>query len=59
VVNGDYVPKWKLDNAINACNKMEQRADDFENDCGHYDRIRDLENTLHRIKTLADYEKPF
>ena len=21
---------WKLDNAINACNKMEQRADDFE-----------------------------
>ena len=30
VPNGDYVPKWKLDNAINACNKMEQRADDFE-----------------------------
>tara|TARA_R110002012_G_scaffold5342_3_gene24392 strand:+ start:535 stop:1095 length:561 start_codon:yes stop_codon:yes gene_type:complete len=33
VPNGDYVPKWKLDNAINACNKMEQRADDFENNC--------------------------
>ena len=32
VPNGDYVPKWKLDNAINACNKMEQRADDFENE---------------------------
>ena len=31
VPNGDYIPKWKLDNAINACNNMEQRADDFEN----------------------------
>jgi len=30
VAEGKYVPKWKLDNAINACNKMEQRADDFE-----------------------------
>ena len=30
VAEGRFVPKWKLDNAINACNKMEQRADDFE-----------------------------
>ena len=35
---------------------MEQRADDFENDCGHYDRINDLEDSLessdYRIKDL-------
>ena len=31
VADGKYVPKWRLDNAINACDNMEQRADDFEN----------------------------
>ena len=26
------------------------------NDCGHYNRIRDLENKLDTIKRIADYE---
>ena len=26
------------------------------NDCGHYDRIRDLENKLDRIKTFLRHE---
>ena len=75
VPNGDFVPKWKYENA--------QSGDDLENmtrakdyykekydeaidlgrtnaeaealsDCGHYDRIRDLENKLEKEKETYD-----
>ena len=42
VPNGDYYPKWMYENK--------------QNDCGHYERIRDLENKLDTIKRIADYE---
>ena len=45
VPNGDFVAKWKLENAKSSVN-----------DCGHYDRIRDLENKLDRIKTFLRHE---
>ena len=46
VPNGDFIPKWKLDNAINV-----------QNDCGHYERIRDLENKLDTIQRVSEYGK--
>ena len=59
IPNGDYINKnqykWELERAKKACAKMEQRADDFENDCGHYDRIRDLENKLDTIQRISDH----
>ena len=39
VPDGNFVPKWQLENA--------QRG---VNDCGHYNRIRDLENKLEKCK---------
>jgi len=48
VVNGDYVPKWRYDNLADAAR--------LDYDCGHYDRIRDLENKLDTIKRISDYE---
>ena len=48
VVNGDYVSKWKYDNLADAAR--------LDHDCGHYDRINDLENKLATIKRIADYE---
>ena len=41
VPNGDFVPKWKYDNALHKLN------------CG---KVRDLENKLDTIKRIADYE---
>ena len=40
VAEGDYVPKWKYDNALHKLN------------CG---KVRDLENKLDTIKRIADY----
>ena len=49
VANGDYVPKWKYENA-------KSREDKFiDNECGYYDRIRDLENKLDTIQRIADH----
>ena len=45
VPNGDFVPKWKLENAQSSVN-----------DCGHYERIRDLENKLDTIQRVAEHE---
>jgi len=42
VPNGDFYPKWMYENK--------------QNDCGHYERIRDLENKLDTIKRIASYE---
>ena len=41
VPNGDFYPKWMYENK--------------QNDCGHYERIRDLENKLDTIKRIAEY----
>ena len=48
VASGDFVPKWKYDDLADAAR--------IDYDCGHYDRIRDLENKLDTIKRVADYE---
>ena len=47
VVNGDYVPKWRYDNLADAAR--------LDYDCGHYDKIRDLENKLDTIKRISEY----
>ena len=47
VADGDYVPKWRYDNLADAAR--------LDYDCGHYDRIRDLENKLDTIKRIADH----
>ena len=60
VVNGDYVPKWKLENAQNGMVPKWKYDEAMElgkqQDCGHYDRIHDLEDSLessdYRIKDL-------
>ena len=45
VANGDYVPKWKYENA-------KSREDKFiDNECGYYDRIRDLESEVRGLET--------
>ena len=45
VANGEYVQKWQYERALES-----------PQDCGHYDRIRDLENKLDTIKRIADHE---
>ena len=40
------VPKWKYDEAMNL---------GHEQDCGHYDRIKDLENKLATIQRISDH----
>jgi len=60
VVNGDYVPKWKLENAQNGMVPKWKYDEAMElgkqQDCGHYDRIHELEDSLessdYRIKDL-------
>ena len=41
VPNGDFYPKWMYENK--------------QNDCGHYERIKDLENKLDTIKRITEY----
>jgi hypothetical protein len=48
VPNGDFYPKWMYENK--------------QNDCGHYERIRDLENKLEqerdgRCEEVADFQR--
>ena len=47
VADGKYVPKWRYDNLADAAR--------LDYDCGHYDRIRDLENKLDTIQRIAEY----
>jgi len=49
VADGDYVPKWKYNNLADAARL------DYDYDCGHYERIRDLENKLDTIQRIADH----
>jgi len=46
VAEGVYVSKWEHDYEMNK---------NHEQDCGHYDRIRDLENKLDTIQRIADH----
>jgi len=46
VVEGKYVSKWQHDYEMNK---------NHEQDCGHYDRIRDLENKLDTIQRISDH----
>jgi len=66
VADGDYVPKWKLENAQNGMVpkwKYDEAIDlgrtnaeaEALSDCGHYDRIRDLENKLDTIQRISKY----
>ena len=47
VPNGDFVTKWEHEW------KLKQVTN---NDCGHYDRIRDLENKLDTIQRVSEYK---
>jgi len=66
VADGDFVPKWKLENAQNGMVpkwKYDEAIDlgrtnaeaEALSDCGHYDRIRDLENKLDTIQRISKY----
>lgn len=54
VADGEYIPKWKYDEAMDL-GRTNAEAEALS-DCGHYDKIRDLENKLDTIKRIADYE---
>eukprot|EP00919_Chromeraceae_sp_WS-2016_P029720 GHVR01070710.1.p1 GENE.GHVR01070710.1~~GHVR01070710.1.p1 ORF type:complete len:178 (+),score=19.72 GHVR01070710.1:191-724(+) len=47
VVDGKFVPKWKYDNLADAAR--------LDYDCGHYDRIRNLEVKLDTIQRISKY----
>ena len=47
IANGKYVSKWRYNNLADAAR--------LDYDCGHYDRIRDLENKLDTIQRVADH----
>ena len=44
VANGEYVQKWQYERALES-----------PQDCGHYERIRDLENKLDTIQRISKY----
>ena len=55
VVDGEYVPKWTHEWELSKAEEAVMNSYEPE-DCGHYERIRDLENKLDTIKRIADYE---
>jgi len=44
VVNGSYVPKWKYDEVT----RWKQQ------DCGHYDRIKELEDRIYELESQVE-----
>ena len=62
VADGEYIPKWRHEAAIkniksySSTDSMKMAADEALNDCGHYERIRDLENKLDTIQRIAKHE---
>jgi hypothetical protein len=60
VASGNYVPKWKHEWELEQLRKRKEEIRGHflnkENDCGHYERIRDLENKLDTIQRVADYK---
>ena len=62
VTNGDYVPKWRHERELEqAKSKACDELADFRNevqDCGHYDRIKELESDVHNLENkLATIER--
>ena len=59
VANGDYVTKWRHEYELEQSRKRKEEVRDHflskENDCGHYERIRDLENKLDTIQRISEY----
>jgi len=50
VANGDYVAKWRYDNLADAAR--------LDYDCGHYDKIKGLEENLEdAVSTIMDHEE--
>jgi len=47
VADGDYVSKWRYDNLADAAR--------LDYDCGHYERIRNLEVKLDTIQRISDH----
>ena len=57
VAHGEFIPKWRHEWKLKQENDgIAKWRDSQVNDCGHYDRIRDLENKLDTIKRITDYE---
>ena len=58
VPNGDFVAKWKHEWELERI--KDKHSDELDSkhvyDCGHYERIRDLENKLDTIQRIAKYE---
>jgi len=57
VPNGDFVAKWKHEWELERI--KDKHSDELDSkhvyDCGHYERIRDLENKLDTIQRIAEY----
>ena len=64
VADGEYIPKWEHESELAQLQDRYNRLADAarldyetrEDDCGHYNKIRDLENKLDRIKTFLKHE---
>jgi len=54
VADGEYVPKWTHEWELSKAEEAVMNSYEPE-DCGHYERIRDLENKLDTIKRIADH----
>jgi len=57
VANGDYVAKWKHEWELERIKNKHSDELDSKHvyDCGHYERIRDLENKLDTIQRISEY----
>ena len=57
VANGDYVTKWthewELEQKEKECRRLIGEASQY--DCGHYERIRNLEVKLDTIQRISEY----
>ena len=55
--NGDFVAKWKHEWELERI--KDKHSDELDSkhvyDCGHYNRIRDLENKLDTIQRISEY----
>ena len=63
IADGEYVPKWEHESELAQLQDRYNRLADAarldyetrENDCGHYNKIRDLENKLDTIQRISEY----
>tara|TARA_R110002051_G_scaffold143267_1_gene216253 strand:+ start:211 stop:822 length:612 start_codon:yes stop_codon:yes gene_type:complete len=58
VASGEYVPKWKHEWELKRVKEERDRlvGEASQYDCGHYERIRDLENKLDTIQRISEHE---